>query len=89
MLPPATVTRWVESIANQPLALDAVAALARRTDDPVRDLHPQAREAIRTKFEASPHRDRLLAVFEGEEDDRELGRIFGEELPSGLVVESA
>jgi hypothetical protein len=33
-----------------------------------------------------PNADRLLAVFEGEgEDDRALGRIFGEELPSGLV----
>ena len=30
---------------------------------------------------------RLLAVLEGEEeDDRALGRIFGEELPSGLVL---
>jgi hypothetical protein len=29
----------------------------------------------------------LLAVLEGEEeDDRTLGRIFGEELPSGLVL---
>ena len=29
----------------------------------------------------------MLAVLEGEEeDDRTLGRIFGEELPSGLVL---
>jgi hypothetical protein len=34
-----------------------------------------------------PHTARLLAEFEGEEeDDRALGRIFGEELPSGLVL---
>jgi hypothetical protein len=34
-----------------------------------------------------PHAERLVAVFEGEEeDDRALGRIFGEELPSGLVL---
>jgi hypothetical protein len=30
--------------------------------------------------------ERLLAVLEGEaEDEQTLGRIFGEELPSGLV----
>jgi hypothetical protein len=30
----------------------------------------------------------LLAIFEGEQqrDERALGRIFGEELPSGLVL---
>jgi hypothetical protein len=34
-----------------------------------------------------PHAARLLAVLDGEaEDDRALGRIFGEELPSGLVL---
>jgi hypothetical protein len=37
-----------------------------------------------------PHADRLLAVLEGEgEDDATLGRIFGEELPSGLVLAEA
>ena len=36
---------------------------------------------------ALPHADRLLAVLDGEEeDDSTLGRIFGEELPSGLVL---
>jgi hypothetical protein len=33
----------------------------------------------------------LLAIFDGEEarDERALGRIFGEELPSGLVLSVA
>jgi len=32
--------------------------------------------------------DRLVAILEAEEerDERTLGRIFGEELPSGLVL---
>ena len=32
--------------------------------------------------------EKLLPMFEGEEerDERTLGRIFGEELPSGLVL---
>jgi hypothetical protein len=89
VLPPATVTRWVEAILQQPLALEALAAMARRTGDPVRDLNPATRAAVETRLEASPHRERLLRVFEGEEDERELGRIFGEELPSGLVLATA
>src|SRR5690242_14469760 len=44
---------------------------------------PAAGEALA----ALAHSDRLLAALDGEEeDDRTLGRIFGEELPSGLVL---
>jgi hypothetical protein len=35
-----------------------------------------------------PHAARLAAILEGEEDDSAMGRIFGEELPSGLVLET-
>jgi hypothetical protein len=43
---------------------------------------------VRRKLESLPHAERHLAVLEGieERDDRALGRIFGEELPSGLVL---
>jgi len=68
-----------------PSAGDALAAIARSTEDPTRDLAPATRDAVRAKLQTLPNADRLLAVFEGEEDDRALGRIFGEELPSGLV----
>ena len=84
---PATVTRWVETLVKLPAAGDALAAMARRTEDPTRDLPAPTRDAVRAKLKTLPHADRLLAVFEGEEeDDRTLGRIFGEELPSGLVL---
>jgi hypothetical protein len=44
---------------------------------------------VRRKLEKHAHADRLLAILDGEEeDDRALGRIFGEELPSGLVLAS-
>jgi hypothetical protein len=44
---------------------------------------------IRRKPEAHPHAARLLPVLDSEEeDDIALGRIFGEELPSGLVLAS-
>ena len=86
-VPPATVTKWVEALVNIPTAGEALAAMARRTEDPTRDLAPATREAVKGKLEKLPQAERLLAVLEGaEEDDRTLGRIFGEELPSGLVL---
>jgi molecular chaperone DnaK (HSP70) len=90
IVPPATATRWAEALLKVQSAADALAMIARRTDDPTRDLPQATRDAVRAKLQASPHADRLLAVFEGEEEDeRTLGRIFGEELPSGLVLAEA
>lgn len=87
VVPPATVTRWVETLLKLPAAGDALASMARRTDDPTRDVPGPTRDAVRTKLQTLPHADRLLAVLDGdEEDERTLGRIFGEELPSGLVL---
>jgi molecular chaperone DnaK (HSP70) len=89
--PPSTATRWVESLLGVDQAGEALASMARRTGDPVRDLSPATVATVRKRLEALPHADRLLAVLEGEEerDERSLGRIFGEELPSGLVVGNA
>ncbi|SPF34996.1 hypothetical protein SBA4_1600017 [Candidatus Sulfopaludibacter sp. SbA4] len=87
VVPPVTVTRWVEALLKISSAGDALAAMARRTEDPTRDLPAQTHEAVKSRLQSMPHADRLLAVLEGEEeDDRTLGRIFGEELPSGLVL---
>ncbi len=87
VVPPAAATRWAEALLKATNANDALAAIGRRTDDPTRDLPIATRDAIRTKLRTSPHAERLLAFFEGqEEDDSALGRIFGEELPSGLVL---
>ncbi len=86
-VPVAAATRWAEALLPVPNAGDALAALARRTEDPMRDLPPATYESVKRKLESMPHAERLLAVLEGEEeDDRALGRIFGEELPSGLVL---
>jgi hypothetical protein len=84
---PAAATRWAETLLKLANAGDALASIGRRTEDPTRDLPGPTRDAIRLKLQQSAHADRLLAVFEGEEEDeRTLGRIFGEELPSGLVL---
>ncbi len=87
VVPPATVTRWVETLVKLPSAGEALANMARSTEDPTRDLPAATRQAVRAKLKAMAHADRLLAVLDGEEeDDQTLGRIFGEELPSGLVL---
>ena len=90
VIPPNTATRLVEALLVATNAGEALAAMARRTDDPTRDLAPATRETVRRKLEKQAHAERLLAILDGEEeDDRALGRIFGEELPSGLVLAEA
>ncbi len=83
VVPPAVAGRWVEALLNAPAASDTLAQMARRTDDPTRDLAAALRESVRSKLPEA-----LLGVFEGEDerDEKTLGRIFGEELPSGLVL---
>jgi molecular chaperone DnaK (HSP70) len=86
-VPPAAVTRWVEALLKLPAAGDALASMARHTDDPTRDVPAATASAVRARLESLSHAERLLAELAGEEeDDRTLGCIFGEELPSGLVL---
>ena len=45
---------------------------------------------VRRRLAERPDAARALAILEGEEtSDQALGRIFGEELPSGLVFGEA
>jgi molecular chaperone DnaK (HSP70) len=89
VVPPAAAARWAEALLKVANAGDALAAISRRTEDPTRDLPAPTRDSVRARLQTLPNADRLMAVFEGEEEDeRALGRIFGEELPSGLVLVS-
>jgi molecular chaperone DnaK (HSP70) len=83
VVPSVTATRWAEALMAVPHAGDALAAIGRATGDPTRDLSPATREAIRAKLPES-----MLAGFDGEDerDQGTLDRMFGEELPSGLVL---
>jgi molecular chaperone DnaK (HSP70) len=84
VLSPAVATRWVEALAKVAIADDALASLARRTGDPMRDVSPATFQAV----EARLTNPKLRAILEGEEqrDEQTMGRIFGESLPSGLVL---
>jgi hypothetical protein len=84
VLAPPVATRWIEALLKEPKADDALASLARRTGDPTRDVAPAIFNAVAARL-TNP---KLLAVLQGDEqrDEQTLGRIFGEALPSGLVL---
>jgi len=75
VLPSATAARWVEALLPVDRAQEALGQLARKTGDPTRDVS----EAVSVKVEA------LGVELEGDEGQR-MDRVFGEALPSGLVV---
>ncbi len=79
VLPANTAARWIGDLLKIPKAAEAVRAMARRTGDSTRDLPPQTLELVRR---ALPDLD-LESV--PQQDLATMGRIFGEELPSGLV----
>jgi hypothetical protein len=87
VLTPAIATRWIEALIAAPKAEDALVSLARRTGDPVRDVAAPIFTAVRARV----NEPQLAAQLDGdtERDERALGRIFGEDLPSGLVLDSA
>ena len=79
VVPPAQAARWAEALLKNPRAMDAVASLARHTGDATRDLPSTTLTSVRTAFPA------LDLDREPEDNLAAMGRIFGEELPSGLV----
>jgi hypothetical protein len=81
VVPPATAARWVEQLLKIPKAADAVASIAKHTGDATRDLPAATMGAVRGAFPA------LDLTREPEDQLAAMGRIFGEELPSGLVFQ--
>lgn len=86
----SVVGRWVETmlrLPNRPALLEALAHMAQLTGDTARDLPPATLELVRRAFEASPKSAEYLHVLAGPETDLSTSsRIFGEELPAGLVL---
>lgn len=77
VLPASTAVRWIESLLKVPKAEDALASLARPTGDPVRDVPAATKAAVE---------NRVPLEDAAERDERTLNRIFGEDLPSGLIL---
>jgi hypothetical protein len=86
VLSPAVATRWIEAIIANPKADDALVSLARRTGDPVRDVSAQTFATVRARLKDPS----LIAQLEGDaaRDEHALGRIYGEGLPSGLLLKT-
>ncbi len=80
VLPASTATRWVEGLVKLPGSADALVSIAKRTGDSTRDLPAATLDLVRR---AIP--EQLLPVLEGDEAE-DAAKIFGEELPSGLVM---
>ncbi len=83
-LAPGVASRWIETLLTVPKTDDALVSLARRTGDPVRDVSATTFASVRARL-TDPQ---LIAQLEAEQerDERALGRIYGEGLPSGLVL---
>jgi len=79
VLPPSTAARWVEQLLKVPKASDALASLARQTGDATRDLPASTLSVVRRTFPD------LELDREPQDHLTAMGRIFGEDLPSGLV----
>jgi hypothetical protein len=79
VLSPAVATRWIEALIAAPKAEDALVSLARRTGDPVRDISATTFQAVQARL-TDP------SLLESERDETAMGRIYGEVLPSGLVL---
>jgi molecular chaperone DnaK (HSP70) len=83
VLPPPVATRWVEALLKIANSQDALVAIARRAGDATRDLAPATIELVRRKIPEA-----LIPALDGEVEE-DLGKVFGEELPSGLVAATA
>jgi hypothetical protein len=88
VLPAATASRWVDALLAVKDSDEAVAAVAQHTGDATRDLPAATVNMVRRALEGKAS---LLALLEGEgeRDLGTMGRVFGEELPAGLVIANA
>jgi hypothetical protein len=87
---PPIAAKWVESmlrLSHSPALLESVVQMARITGDTARDLPPSVIESVRRACEASPRAADLLRQLSGDVDDLAVSsRVFGEDLPAGLVL---
>jgi hypothetical protein len=85
VLPPATAARWIESILKLPGCEECLARLAQWTGDAARDIPPATLETVRRALAEKPEWLRILEGGAGA-DLESMARVFGEELPEGLVL---
>ena len=85
VIPPVTASRWIDALLRVKNSEDALASIAQVTGDIGRDLPPATVNLVRRALETT--KPELLPIVEGDKprDLGSMGRVFGEELPAGLV----
>jgi hypothetical protein len=74
-------------LAHTPALLEAVVQMAQQTGDTARDMPPATLDKVRQAVQASSRATELLKQLDGAEQDfAGSSRVFGEELPAGLVL---
>lgn len=82
VLPASTAARWVESLAKVPGAAETLVRLAQKTGNVTLDVNPQTTALVRKLVADDPDLEALLSG----ETQGDFDRVFGEELPGGLVL---
>jgi len=82
VLPASTAARWVESLSKVPNAAETLVRLAQKTGNVTLDVNAQTVALVRKLTASDPDLESLL---DGETPG-DFDRVFGEELPGGLVL---
>jgi molecular chaperone DnaK (HSP70) len=85
VLPASTAARWVESLAKVPNATETLVRLAQKTGNVTLDVNTQTSGLVRKLIAGDTD---LEALLDGEAQS-DFDRVFGEELPGGLVLENS
>jgi hypothetical protein len=93
VLAPSVASRWIDTLLglpHTPALLEAVVHIGQQTGDVARDVAPSTLERIRRACEASPRAGDLLHELAGGHAGLAASsRVFGEDLPAGLILAEA
>ncbi|MBM3765268.1 MAG: molecular chaperone DnaK [Acidobacteria bacterium] len=85
VLPASTAGRWAENLLKAPNAGETLARLCQKTGNVTLDVSPQTINLVTARLAGD---DDLVALINGESQG-DMDRVFGEELPGGLVLSEA
>jgi len=85
VLPASTAGRWAENLLKTPNAGESLARLCQKTGNVTLDVSAQTINLVAARLSGD---DDLLALINGESQG-DMDRVFGEELPGGLVLAPA
>lgn len=85
VLPASTAARWIESLSKVPNAAETLVRLAQKTGNVTLDVNAQTVGLVRKLIAGDEDMEALL----NGEAQSDFDRVFGEELPGGLVLEQS